>query len=365
MNRKGTILISALWIVAILTVFAVSIGRQSSISLKLTSYNVDKLKAYFIARAGILRALAEKNLEYKLGLTTEIDSLSQDWANNKELFDNHKFGSGSYTVGYEYPALEGEEKALMLYGLMDEESKININTASEETMANLITSFKVDRDDAEEMAAAIADWRDEDSEVTLLERGSFFGAEDEYYQGLKPSYHCKNLRFDTIYELILVRSITPEILNNIKPYITVYGEGGVNINTANATVLNALFGPDFLDLASKIIRYREGNDEIAGTRDDSWFCLGPYAIDRGDKGFVEIKNLQDAEWYANIYGVSTEEYNRIRQLIIGEVVQLSVNSKTYRAIVSAEVEKVKVKIEAVYSFEDRDKPPAVQFWYQE
>jgi len=365
MNKKGTILISSLWIVAILTVFAVSIGRQSSIALKLTSYDVDNLKAYFIARAGILRSLAEKNLEYRLALRAEIDALSQDWANNKELFDRHQFGSGSYTVGYKYPVEEEGENPTMLYGLMDEESKININIVSMEAMANLTASFGIDRDDAEEMAAAIVDWRDEDSEITSQDRGSFYGAEDVYYQGISPPYHCKNSRFDTIYELTLARGVTKELFNKMKPYITVYGEGRVNINTASEVVLNALFGPDFPDLASKIIRYRKGNDEIIGTKDDRWFSKGSYMIDREDKGLIAIKNLQDAEWYANIYGISTEGYNRIRELIKGDGIQLSVNSMTYRAVVSAEVERVNVKIEAVYSFENRDKPPLLKFWYQE
>lgn len=365
-NNKATILIAALWIIAILTVFAVSVGRRSAVSLKLTSYNVDRLKAYFIARAGILRVLAEKNLEYKLDRSHTIDALSQSWSNNEDLFDGHRFGDGDYTISYEYPEIEvSEEENPTIYGLMDEQSRININYCSKETIANLIESFDIDRDEAEQIAAAIVDWGDEDDDVTSSKDANFHGAEDSYYMGLSPPYHCKNLPFDIIYELLLVKGFTREVFDKIKDYLTVYGDGKVNINTAGERVLNALFGPAFPNLGSKIVRYRQGNDETIGTRDDRWFCFGPYVIERGEEGLVEIKDLQEPEWYANIYGITTEEYNRIRNLITGENPQLLVSSKAYRAIVSAKVRKVKANIEVVYSFEREDKPPKVKFWYQQ
>ena len=365
LNNKAIILITALWIIAILAIFAVSVGRRSAISLKLTSYNTDRLKASFLARAGILRGLTEKSLEYKTAGSAAIDALSQSWANNKELFESRKFGDGDYTLSYLYPERERSPEANpVLYGLMDEQSRININYCSKETMANLLESFDVDNDEAEEIAAAIVDWRDEDNDLTASENGVFYGAEDAYYMGLEPSYHCKNLPFDIIYELFLVRGITREVFEKIKDHITVYGEGRVNINTAGERVLNALCTEAFPNLGSKIARYRQGNDETIGTRDDRWFCFGPYVIERGQEGLVEIKNLQDAQWYANIYSIATEEYNRIKELMVGEEPQFCVSSKAYRAMASANVKKVKVNIETVYSFEEEDEPPKVKFWYQ-
>jgi type II secretory pathway component PulK len=57
-----------------------------------------------------------------------------------------------------------------------------------------------------DLAAAIVDWRDGDSEVTVN------GAEDETYQQLNPPYRCKNADFDSLDELRLVRGMYPEIL---------------------------------------------------------------------------------------------------------------------------------------------------------
>jgi general secretion pathway protein K len=365
-RKDGVILIASLWIIAILSIFAVSIGRQASVSLKLTSYDTDKRQAYFIARAGIVRALSEKLMEYKTGMSSDIDALSQPWANNKDLFLMRTFGPGYYTIGYEYPVSEqNETREVRLYGLMDEQSKININTASEDTISNLLLYFDVEEDLALSIAGSIIDWRDADSEIASSERGLLYGAEEEYYQSLAQPYSCKNAPFDNIYELLLVKNITPDILSSIKPYITVYGNGMVNINTASEPVLSALMGPDFSGLAAKIVLYRQGDDDIIGTDDDSWFSLGPVIVDRGKQGLVEIKNLQDPQWYANIYGITTEEYNRIKVLISVTEPEICVSSDVYRAIAQADVRKVKVRLEAVYDFSEKNKPPAIKYWYQE
>ncbi len=365
-NESAVILIASLWMIAILAVFAVSIGRQSGVSLKLTSYDVDKLKAYFIARAGITRAVEEKALEFRDNISIGVDALSQAWASNKELFDNHVFGEGSYTIGYEYPSAEDDEKEpVMLYGLMDEESKININRAAEDTLFNLLVYFDIDEDKAREIAGAVIDWRDKDDNAASSQLRLLYGAENSYYQGLASPYACKNSDFDSIYELCLVKGVTSEVMEKISPYITVFGDGKVNINTAPEPVLSALIGPGFSSLCSKIVDYREGDDDTIGTRDDAWFSYGSTVVQRKEEGLVEIKNLQDAQWYANIYGITTDEYNRLRDLVSGSEAQAAVSSRTYRAIALAEVRRVKAFVEVVYYFESKDKPPLIKYWYQE
>jgi type II secretory pathway component PulK len=57
-----------------------------------------------------------------------------------------------------------------------------------------------------ELAAAIVDWRDTDSEV------SPGGAEDEIYQRLNPPYRCKNEPFESAGELRMVYGMDLEIL---------------------------------------------------------------------------------------------------------------------------------------------------------
>ncbi len=63
--------------------------------------------------------------------------------------------------------------------------------------------------------------------------------------------------------------MTPELFDNLAGFITIYGSGRVNINTAPAEVLSALGIDD--EIVSKIIAFRNGKDEIPMTADDGIF----------------------------------------------------------------------------------------------
>ena len=378
--KKGAILITTLWVVTILTALCVSVAHRSAITLKLSSYQTDKIKSQLIARAGIYKALAIKRLEYKEQRSHTIDAWSQPWANVPEIFKDYIYGEGFYTVSYPVP---GEAKGIFskqktfLHGLSDEASRLNINKASAEMLAQLVTLCDVDEGEAEEIAYCIVDWRDEDSSIGQdPEFERMLGAEDEYYQGLDNPYPCKNSDFAVTEELFLVKGITPEIFYGakdkkgnvsagLKDFITVYTEGEVNINTASERVLSALFAPDFEELPEKIGAYRRGRDGTIGTTDDRWFSVGTYVIERGREGMVEIKNLNEGDWLGNIYGITTEEYNKIKGLVGSGDIKISASSKVYRATVEAEVKKVKSSIEAVYEFDSEKETPVVRFWRQE
>lgn len=87
------------------------------------------------------------------------------------------------------------------YGLVDEASKLNLNVATVEMLEALPGMTA-------ELAAAIIDWRDEDSEVSPE------GAESEAYLLRDPKYNCKDSEFETIEELRLLIGGEWEILYN-------------------------------------------------------------------------------------------------------------------------------------------------------
>ncbi len=81
------------------------------------------------------------------------------------------------------------------FALIDEASKLNLNTATIDMIEALPLMTP-------EIAAAIIDWRDTNSDVTTG------GAEDDTYLRLNPPYHCKNSDFETVDELRLVYGMT-------------------------------------------------------------------------------------------------------------------------------------------------------------
>ncbi|MGD0464134.1 MAG: type II secretion system protein GspK [Tepidisphaeraceae bacterium] len=87
-----------------------------------------------------------------------------------------------------------------LFGITDESSKLNINTA---TAAQLMTLPCVLQ---QNVADAITDWRNPAARATAD------GAESGYYESLTEPYQCKNGPFETVEELLLVDGVTPQLL---------------------------------------------------------------------------------------------------------------------------------------------------------
>ncbi len=85
------------------------------------------------------------------------------------------------------------------FGLVDEASKLNLNTATAE-MLELLPGM------TPEFAAAIVDWRDSDSDA------SGTGTEDGTYERLVPAYQCKNAPFESIEELRMLVDVDLELL---------------------------------------------------------------------------------------------------------------------------------------------------------
>lgn len=250
LNKKGTILITSLWILAILAILAVGIGFRVSIEVRLSKYNMDRLKALYLAKAGFYKSQAilfKGNTQYdtirNCGMTIPPDKEPQN------IF-GEKLNDGAFTVSY-------DEEGKTYYGMSDEERKININTADLDTLRNLFEGN-------EEIAASVINWRGTAQMVK--------GAWDNYYESLPVPYKCKHGFFSCIEELMLVKDITPEIFEGIKNYVTIYGnpDGRININTASKRVMLACALSDGLaDIV--ILKVRNGPDNISGTKDDGFF----------------------------------------------------------------------------------------------
>lgn len=255
---RGAILILTLWILTILTILSIGIAGRMGLELKLTGLYRDDMKALYLAKAGVERAvlvIQEKE--------ASVNSLNEPWSNNDEekrpLFKETKVDDeGIFTVGYRFT----EER--FFYGAQDEERRININNASDDMMGRLIKYLNpsLTDEDAYGIASSIEDWRDADS---IRVDGTDEGL---YSEG---NYPIKDAHFDVAEEVLLVKGMTREIFDNIKDYITVYPNtaGKLNVNTASAPSLVALGLNE--NQAKEVISMRAGVDGIEGTEDDDPF----------------------------------------------------------------------------------------------
>lgn len=257
-KRRSVTIIFTIWALFFLITITLSMGYGAKQRIALLRHLERSDKLHYIASAGIKTAIVELRKREK-GKTT--DNLNDIWNNNEKLFKQIKLSEGECSVNYTYTSNMGVKK--VKYGVVDEERKININTENTEVITNIFRlSGATGVEKAEELAQSIVDWRDSDNN----ERAK--GAEN-YYRGLSAPYQPKNKSFEILDELFLVKGMTKEIFEKIKPYITIYGTGRVNINTASDKVLSALGIDD--ETVDKILKYRSGADTIEGTADDNIF----------------------------------------------------------------------------------------------
>jgi general secretion pathway protein K len=332
-GRRASILIIVLWILSFLTMLVVNLAFMVRTQLQFADHLQDRMKMYYLAKAGIERAVAELYLDE----TPAADSLNESWANNEKLFKDFPLGVGVISLEYKAGGSSSEE-GLYLYGATDEGARIDINSAPEDVLVSLLERVgKVEAEDAIDLARSIMDWRDKD---VALSTG---GAENDYYQGLTDYYECKNGNFQIAEELLLVKGMTEEIFSNIKDVITVYNTGKVNINTAGYDCLFAL-GLN-ADLCEDIIEYRNGGDKIAGTEDDVVFNTPSELLSIGS--------------------LFTEEATQINSLISQGV--LTVKSDTFRIISQGQIKNARGALSRriVCVLKRRyDKDPKIMYWHE-
>jgi type II secretory pathway component PulK len=182
-----------MWLVAILTLLLYAFLADMQVEYSLAGGYADQKKAEQLAWSAIEYGCATLAND-----TTKFQTLSdQTWSNDPNRFFEIPLGDGAFSLWH--PTYN--DTAPAMWGMEDEASKINLNTATRQMLLNLPLSWMT-----EQIADSIIDWRDADSNPGPS------GAEDSYYQGLNPPYGCKNQPFESIEELLYVAGVTQEAL---------------------------------------------------------------------------------------------------------------------------------------------------------
>lgn len=155
--------------------------------------------------------------------------------------------------------------------IVDEDAKVNVNLGAANDIAHIRLAQQLmaligppqyspifeQRDgtgqyhDRVATCQALIDWADVDEQafncdLSQLSAAQNAGVEDAWYQLLKKPYRRKNAPYDSLEELHMVRGVSedfwstfidPDPTNPKKRVVTVWGQGAVNVNTANAQTL--------------------------------------------------------------------------------------------------------------------------------
>ena len=194
-DQKASILVGLLWCVALLSLVVISVLHTARMDLMVQKNYGDRIQAHYLAVAGIekAKALLYRNAHER---SRSGKNHTSELYNTPEQFREVALGRGKFSV---LRRARQDEGGGIVYGVSDEESRLNINTSEAETLTKLSGLTP-------QIFAAIADWRDGDNTA------SPGGAEAEYYLSLQPPYLPRNGPFQTVRELLMVKGITPELL---------------------------------------------------------------------------------------------------------------------------------------------------------
>jgi len=187
-RQRGSVLIIVMWVAFVLVSVALYFAHSMSFELRASDNRTASLEA-------------EQAIE---GATRYVNYVLTNLGTNGAVPDPLLYQREAVPVGQARFWLIGRDYQQQnpnepFFSLVDEASKLNLNTATIEMLEALPRMTP-------ELAAAIIDWRDADSNVT---QG---GAESPTYNRLQPAYNCKNAPFETVDELRLVYGATLDIL---------------------------------------------------------------------------------------------------------------------------------------------------------
>jgi len=261
-DEKGIALILTISMIGLIVLLNMQFSRSMRTGLYETANFDDGIRLGAIAKSGFncgLAVLFEDD--------PNEDSFRDTWASLKEyssssaaLFDND--GRFETTV----TDLAGK---INVNRLINQEGEYN--TKQKEILTRLLSMpvFNLEPDEVEDILDSIKDWIDKDNEPTR------FGAEDSYYQTLDHPYSCRNAPLESLEELLLIKGITRELFYGtdeapgISAYLTIQGDGPININTADPLILGALSEGLDSDMIEEMVAYR--NDEKNDLNNSDWY----------------------------------------------------------------------------------------------
>jgi general secretion pathway protein K len=116
----------------------------------------------------------------------------------------------------------------------DEAGKVNPNTASTELLQALLRRVGVDTQTAYSLAAAVADWRDDNARPRAM------GAKAPEYRAAGRKYGPPEEPIESLGELSNVLGMTPRILARMAPYLSIYNDGEPVVHLADPVVARAI-----------------------------------------------------------------------------------------------------------------------------
>ncbi len=238
-EQRGLALVTALLVVAIVAAIAAYLSLNQDVWVRQVENLSDRSQADEV-RAGAL-ALALKVLDQNAKQNNPTDNLTQQWA---RALPPMPVANGSVAVRI-YDAQARFNLNSLMRGNMPSQPDIAV-------FQNLLRFLGIDP----AVTDALLDW------IGPPGQARPDGAESDYYLTLSPPYRAANQPFESVEELRLVRGFTAKTVELLRPYVVALPlPTAVNINTAGATDLSALFLSMPQQTARSLVQQRDSTPD--------------------------------------------------------------------------------------------------------
>jgi general secretion pathway protein K len=236
-SSHGAALLLVLWAITVVSFAVLWMANVVNIELETTVSDSAGLRARQIAVSGVA-----------IGLHPQVDR------EDTELL-NRDFGAGERME----VRIRGEGARFNINQLLQQQDRM--------TMLNLFTLWGLNADEANALIDKLIDWVDEDEFRT-----GFGGAELAEYEMAGIPDAPANRPFRSVREM--ARVLDMEKLAALKPdwyeSFTIFGDGLIDVNEADAQVLQAATGIT-PEMAEGILQQRRGPDNVEPSEDDFRF----------------------------------------------------------------------------------------------
>jgi len=242
-DRRGVALMLVLWLIVVLGTIAVSVAAlvrgEATVSANLRA----RAAARYAAESGIVAATARLTQLLREATTPRdqalvfrrLDRLLSD-------IEQERVGAMQFQVA-----------------VLDLNARLDLNNADEPTLLAFFGQF-APGPEAERLVHALEDWKDADDDALPG------GAEAADYERAGSPFRPANRPLQRLDELTRIKWFSDSLIAAIAPYVTVQGDGRVNLNTAPAPVLAAVMGGDKA-AARALLQQREHGDVFTALTD--------------------------------------------------------------------------------------------------
>lgn len=260
-DERGVALILALLVVTLLVAIILEFDAEARREYREAAAFRDNFKASMLTRAAVQAARAVLQQDYLRDKQTgeKFDALTDLWA---MPIKNYAIGDG-----------------LLSAQIQDETGKLNLNNLR--AVANDPIQFKTKTERVRrlfellqlnpDLVDTLIDWTDQDDNPRPA------GAESAYYQSQRPPYRAANERLQSLADLRLIKGFTPDIIDRLSRYVTVYpldGSAPINLNTADPLVIQALDPEITQSMVTEIVQGRPYKTKVDLDRISSFKDIG-------------------------------------------------------------------------------------------